>query len=143
MTPRYELASPAEPDLEDIFFEVYTRHGLVVAERAFENLLRTSDLPTRMPEMGRHGPEFCRHPIDCVSRGRRSAVRPTHVARIARASRSTRSRVGPTSGDAREALAFQTPRSSTSMRSPRRRTRWRWLARSPVAMRPATRGASA
>jgi plasmid stabilization system protein ParE len=41
VTPRYELAAPAERDLEDIFFEVHERHGRLVAERVFENLLRT------------------------------------------------------------------------------------------------------
>ena len=58
MTPRYELAAPAERDLENIFFEVHERHGQLVAERVFENLLRTLELLARMPEMGRHRSEL-------------------------------------------------------------------------------------
>ena len=58
MTPRFELTSPAERDLEEVFFEVKERHGRLVAERVFENLLRTFDLLARMPEMGRHRPEL-------------------------------------------------------------------------------------
>lgn len=54
MTPRFELTAPAEQDLEDIFFEVKARHGRLVAERVYSNLLRTLDLLASMPEMGRH-----------------------------------------------------------------------------------------
>ena len=58
MTPRFELTAPAERDLEDIFFEVKERHGLLVAERVYRNLLRTFDLLAEMPDMGRHRPEL-------------------------------------------------------------------------------------
>ena len=54
MTPRFELTAPAERDLEDIFFEVKERHGLLVAERVYSNLLRTFDLLANMPETARH-----------------------------------------------------------------------------------------
>jgi len=30
---RFELTAPAERDLEEVFFEVKERHGLLVAER--------------------------------------------------------------------------------------------------------------
>ena len=58
MTPRFELTAPAERDLEDIFFEVEERHGRLVAERVYRNLLRTFDLLADVPEMGRHHPEL-------------------------------------------------------------------------------------
>ena len=58
MTARFELTAPAEQDLEDIFFEVHERHGRLVAERVYNNLLRTFDLLATMPEMGRHRPEL-------------------------------------------------------------------------------------
>lgn len=92
MTPRYELTAPAERDLEDIFFEVKERHGLLVAERVFSNLLRTFDLLARMPEMGRHRPELWPAPYRFWPTGPayiayRADVRPIRIARIARASR--------------------------------------------------------
>ncbi len=62
MTPRFELTAPAERDLEDIFFEVKERHGLLVAERVYRNLLRTFDLLAEMPDMGRHRPELWPRP---------------------------------------------------------------------------------
>lgn len=58
MTPGFELTAPAERDLEDIFFEVKDRHGRLVAERVYSNLLRTLDLLASMPEMGRHRPDL-------------------------------------------------------------------------------------
>jgi plasmid stabilization system protein ParE len=55
---RFELTAPAERDLEEIFFEVKERHGLLVAEGVYGNLLRTFELLADMPEMGRHRPEL-------------------------------------------------------------------------------------
>jgi plasmid stabilization system protein ParE len=55
---RFELTAPAERDLEDIFFEVKERHGRLVAERVYDNLLRTFELLAAMPELGRHRPEL-------------------------------------------------------------------------------------
>ena len=57
MTPRYQLTAPAERDLEDIFFEVKERHGRLVAERDYSNLLRTFDQLATNPEKGRHRPD--------------------------------------------------------------------------------------
>jgi plasmid stabilization system protein ParE len=48
--PRFELTTPAEHDLEEIFFEVKERHGLLVAERIYDNLLRTFELLADMPD---------------------------------------------------------------------------------------------
>jgi hypothetical protein len=62
VTARYELAAPAERDLEEIFFEVKKRHGRLVAERVFESLR----------------PAFIAYRAD---------VRPIRIVRIARASR--------------------------------------------------------
>jgi plasmid stabilization system protein ParE len=59
---RYEVTAPAERDLEDIFFEVKERHGLLVAKRVYDNLLRRFDLLARMPEMGRYRPELWQPP---------------------------------------------------------------------------------
>ena len=53
MTP-CQLTAPAERALEDLFFEVKERHGLLVAERVYDNLLRMFDLLARMPEVGRY-----------------------------------------------------------------------------------------
>jgi plasmid stabilization system protein ParE len=50
VNPRFELTAPAERDLEEIFFEVKERHGLLVAERVYGNLLHTFDLLADMPE---------------------------------------------------------------------------------------------
>ena len=60
---RFEITAPAERDLEEIFFEVKERHGLLVAERVYDNLLRTFALLAVMPEMGRHRPELGPPPI--------------------------------------------------------------------------------
>ena len=92
MIPRYELAAPAERDLEDIFFEVKERHGRLVAERVLENLLRTFDLLAQVPEMGRHRPELWPPPYRFWVTGPafiayRADVRPIRIVRIARASR--------------------------------------------------------
>jgi hypothetical protein len=43
-TPRFDLTAPAERDLEEIFFEVKERHVRLVAERVYDNLLRTFEL---------------------------------------------------------------------------------------------------
>jgi plasmid stabilization system protein ParE len=59
VTARFELTAPAERDLEEIFFEVMERHGRLVAERVYANLLRTFDLLASRPEIGRHRPELC------------------------------------------------------------------------------------
>jgi len=92
VTPRYELTAPAERDLEEIFFEVEERHGRLVAERVFENLLRTFDLLARMPEIGRHRPELWYLPYRFWVTGPafiayRADVQPIRIVRIARASR--------------------------------------------------------
>jgi plasmid stabilization system protein ParE len=50
VTPRFELTAPAERDLEGIFFEVKQRHGLLVAERVYANLLCTFYLLTDLPD---------------------------------------------------------------------------------------------
>jgi plasmid stabilization system protein ParE len=89
-TSRFELTAPAERDLEDIFFEVEERHGLLVAERVYGNLLRTLDLLSDMPEMGRHRPEPWPAPYRFWPAGPayiayRSDVRPFRIVRIARA----------------------------------------------------------
>jgi len=73
VTPRYQLTAPAERDLEDIFFEVKERHGRLVAERVYSNLLRTFDLLDSMPEMGRHRPELWPPPIGSGPRAPRSS----------------------------------------------------------------------
>ena len=44
MTARFELTAPAERDLEEIFFEAKARHGQLVAERVYGNLLRSFEL---------------------------------------------------------------------------------------------------
>jgi len=90
--PRFELTTPAERDLEEIFFEVKERHGLLVAERVYDNLLRTFGLLADMPEMGRHRPELWPPPYRFWPTGPayiayRSDVRPIRIVRIARASR--------------------------------------------------------
>ena len=95
MTPRFELTAPAERDLEDVFFEVKERHGLLVAERVYADLLRTFDLLVSMPEMGRHRPELWPLPYRFWSTGPayivyRCDVRPIRIVRIARASRDWR-----------------------------------------------------
>jgi plasmid stabilization system protein ParE len=92
VTPRYQLTAPAERDLEDIFFEVKERHGRRVAERVYNNRLRTFDLLARMPEMGRHRPRLWPPPYRFRSTGPaffayRADVRPVRIVRIARASR--------------------------------------------------------
>jgi plasmid stabilization system protein ParE len=92
VTPRFELTAPAERDLEDSFFEVKQRHGSLVAERVFANLLRTFDLLANMPEMGRHRPELWPLPYRFWPTGPahivyRADVRPIRIIRIARASR--------------------------------------------------------
>jgi len=48
VTLRYEITAPAERDLEEIFFEVKESHGRLVAERVYDNLLRTFDLLARL-----------------------------------------------------------------------------------------------
>ena len=50
---RFELTAPAERDLEEIFFEVKERHGVLVAERVYDNLLRTFALLTGSPRSSR------------------------------------------------------------------------------------------
>jgi plasmid stabilization system protein ParE len=92
VTPRFELTAPAERDLEDIFFEVKERHGRLVAERVYSNLLRTFDLLARMPEIGRQRPELWPPPYRFWTTGPayiayRADVRPIRIVRIARASR--------------------------------------------------------
>jgi plasmid stabilization system protein ParE len=92
MTARFELTAPAEQDLEDIFFEVKERHGRDVAERVYDNLLRTLDLLARMPELGRHRPELWPPPYRFWPTGPafvayRSDVRPIRIVRGARATR--------------------------------------------------------
>jgi len=92
VTPRYEITGPAERDLEDIFFEVKERHGRLVAERVYDNLLRTFDLLARMPELGRYRPELGPPPYRFWVTGPafvayRADVRPVRIVRIARASR--------------------------------------------------------
>ena len=92
MTPRYELTAPAERDLEDIFFEVKERPGLLVPERVYDNLLRTFDLLAQMPERGRHRPGLWPPPCRFWGTGPafiayRADVRPIRIVRIARASR--------------------------------------------------------
>jgi plasmid stabilization system protein ParE len=87
VTPRFELTAPAERDLEDIFFEVKERHGRVVAERVYANLLRTFDLLASMPEMA--ATHFA-----VVARGRGLSLGarrkpPVYAARLATASRRT------------------------------------------------------
>jgi plasmid stabilization system protein ParE len=52
VTPRYELTAPAERDLEDIFFEVKERHGPLVAERVYSNLVRTFGLRASCRRLG-------------------------------------------------------------------------------------------
>lgn len=89
---RFELTGPAERDLEEIFFEVEERHGLLVAERVYDNLLRTFAPLADMPEMGRHRPELWPAPYRFWPTGSayiayRSDVRPIRIVRIARASR--------------------------------------------------------
>ncbi len=91
-TPRFELTAPAERDLEHIFFDVKQRHGLLVAERVYGNLLRTFDLLADMPEMGRHRPELWPPPYRFWPTGPayivyRSDARPIRIVRIVRASR--------------------------------------------------------
>jgi plasmid stabilization system protein ParE len=92
VTARFELTVPAERDLEEIFFEVKERHGRLVAERVYGNLLRTFDLLANMPEMGRHRPELRPPPYRFWPTGPayiayRGDVRPIRIVRIARASR--------------------------------------------------------
>jgi plasmid stabilization system protein ParE len=92
VTPRYQLTAPAERDLEDIFFEVKESHGQLVAERVYDNLLRTFDLLAQMPEMGRHRPELWSPPYRFWVTGPafiayRGDLRPIRIVRIARASR--------------------------------------------------------
>lgn len=92
MTTRFEVTAPAERDLEEIFFEVKGRHGLLVAERVYGQLLRTFDLLARMPEMGRHRPELWPPPYRFWVTGPafiayRADVQPVRIIRIARASR--------------------------------------------------------
>ena len=90
MTPRYELAAPAERDLEDIFFEVKERHGLLVAERVYDNLLRTFDLLAQMPEMGRHRPELWPPALSILGHG--ACVHRVPRGRPADSHRSDRAR---------------------------------------------------
>ena len=90
--PRFELTAPAERDLEEIFFEAKERHGRLVAERVYDNLLRTFELLADMPEMGRHRPELWPPPYRFWPTGPayiayRGDVRPIRIVRIARASR--------------------------------------------------------
>jgi plasmid stabilization system protein ParE len=92
VTRRFELTVPAERDLEDIFFEVHERHGLVVAERVYGNLLRTFELLATVPEVGRQRPELWPPPYRFWPTGPaytayRADVRPIRIVRIARASR--------------------------------------------------------
>jgi plasmid stabilization system protein ParE len=56
VTARFLITAPAERDLEEIFFEVKSRHGLPVAERVYTGLLDTFELLARNPEIGRHRP---------------------------------------------------------------------------------------
>jgi plasmid stabilization system protein ParE len=88
VTPRFQLAAPAERDLEEIFFEVKDRHGRPVAERVYSNLLRTFELLADMPEMGRHRPELWPPPYRFWPTGPafiayRADVRPIRIIRIA------------------------------------------------------------
>ena len=54
---RFELTAPAERDLEEVFFEVKERYGLLIAERVYDDLLRRFALLAEMSKMGRHRPE--------------------------------------------------------------------------------------
>lgn len=92
MTSAYELTAPAERDLEDIFFEVAERHGRLVAERVYDNLLRTFELLAQMPEMGRYRSELWPRPYRFWVTGPafivyRADLHPVRIVRIARASR--------------------------------------------------------
>ena len=92
MKTPYSLTGPAERDLEDIFFEVKERHGRIIADRVFANLVRTFELLARTPEIGRYRPELWPPPYRFWPTGPayvvyRSDVRPIRVVRIARASR--------------------------------------------------------
>ncbi len=92
MTARFELTAPAERDLEEIFFEVKGRHGQLIAERVYGNLLRTFELLASRPEIGRQRPELWPAPYRFWPTGPayiayRSDVRPIRIVRIARASR--------------------------------------------------------
>lgn len=100
MTARFELTALAERDLEEIFFEVKERHGRLVAERVYSNLLRTFNLLANRPEIGRHRPELWPPPYRFWPTGPsfiayRGDVRPIRIVRIARASRDW-SRFAPT-----------------------------------------------
>jgi len=71
---------------------VKRRHGLLVAERVYDNLLCTFDLLARMPEMGRYRPELWSPPYRFWVTGPafiadRGDLRPIRIVRIARASR--------------------------------------------------------
>jgi plasmid stabilization system protein ParE len=92
VTPQFQVTTPAARDLEDIFFEVKESHGRLVAERVYDNILRTFDLLARMPELGRYRPELWPPPYRFWITGPafiayRADVRPVRIVRIARASR--------------------------------------------------------
>jgi plasmid stabilization system protein ParE len=100
VSARFELTASAERDLERIFFEVKSRHGIAVAERVYGNLLRTFDLLASRPEIARHRPELWKQPYRFWPTGPayvvyRSDVQPIRIVRIARASRDW-SRFAPT-----------------------------------------------
>ena len=100
MTARFELTASAERDLEEIFFEVKSRHGVAVAERVYGNLLRTFDLLASRPEIARYRPELWPAPYRFWPTGPayvvyRGDVQPIRIVRVARASRDW-SRFAPT-----------------------------------------------
>jgi plasmid stabilization system protein ParE len=92
VSARFELTAPAERDLEEIFFEVKSRHGAAVAERVYGNLLRTFDLLASRPEIAHYRPELWPPPYRFWPTGPacvvyRGDVQPIRIVRIARASR--------------------------------------------------------
>ena len=64
MTARFELTTPAERDLEEIFFEVKGRHGQLIAERVYGNLLRTFELLAERLRSAVSVPSCGQRPID-------------------------------------------------------------------------------
>lgn len=92
MRSRYQLTPLAESDLEEIFFEVKDRHGLIVAERVYSNMTHAFAMLAEMPAVGRERPELWAPPyrfwpIGPAYIAYRADVRPIRIVRIARASR--------------------------------------------------------